>query len=120
MQYFTLIPSPITNLKICVPIRSYLKKKLANKPFIGNNSFFILCFNVCLQFTFFCTHFAELVNRSFVPGSLTAQFLSMDPELGTLLFEIAQSLFALEQTMILGAMELNKNKSNERTDKSKI
>ena len=35
-------------------------------------------------------------------------------ELGTLLFEIAQSLFALERTFILGAMALNKNKSEER------
>ena len=39
-------------------------------------------------------------------------------ELGTLLFEIAQSLFALERTLILGAMALlNKN---ERTDKIKF
>jgi len=34
-------------------------------------------------------------------------------ELGTSLFEIAQSLFAFEQTMILGAMALNKKKSEE-------
>ena len=39
-------------------------------------------------------------------------------ELGTLLFEIAQSLFALERTMILGAMALNKKKSEERRAKS--
>ena len=38
-------------------------------------------------------------------------------ELGASLFEIAQSLFALEWTLILGAMALNKNKSDERTDK---
>ena len=31
-----------------------------------------------------------------------------NPELGTSLFEIAQSLFALEQTLILGAMVLLK------------
>ena len=36
------------------------------------------------------------------------------PELGALLFEIAQSLFALERTLILGAMALSKNKSKER------
>jgi len=36
------------------------------------------------------------------------------PELGTSLFEIAQSLFALERTLILGAMALNKKKSEER------
>ena len=35
-------------------------------------------------------------------------------ELGTLLLEIAQSLFALERTLILGAMALNKKKSEER------
>ena len=32
-------------------------------------------------------------------------------ELGTSLFEIAQSLFALERTLILGAMALHKTKS---------
>jgi len=32
-------------------------------------------------------------------------------KLGTSLFQIAQSLFALEQTCILGAMALNKKKS---------
>ena len=41
-------------------------------------------------------------------------------ELGTSLFEIAQSLFALERTLILGAMALSKNKSDERTDKMQI
>ena len=41
-------------------------------------------------------------------------------ELGASLFEIAQSLFALERTFILGAMALNKNKSGERTDKIQI
>jgi len=41
-------------------------------------------------------------------------------ELGTSLFEIAQSLFALERTMILGAMALNEKKSDERTDKIKF
>ena len=42
-------------------------------------------------------------------------------ELGTSLFEIAQSLFALERTFILGAMALNKNKrSDVRTDKIQI
>jgi len=35
-------------------------------------------------------------------------------ELGTSLFEITQSRFALERTFILGAMSLNKNKSEER------
>ena len=35
-------------------------------------------------------------------------------ELGTSLFEIAQSLFALERTLILEAMALNKKKSEER------
>jgi len=35
-------------------------------------------------------------------------------ELGASLFEIAQSLFVLERTFILGAMALNKNKSEER------
>jgi len=37
-------------------------------------------------------------------------------ELGASLFEIAQSLFALERTLILGAMALYKKKSDERTD----
>jgi len=41
-------------------------------------------------------------------------------ELGASLFEIAQSLFTLERTFILGAMALNKNKSEERTDKIQI
>jgi len=36
------------------------------------------------------------------------------PELGASLFEIAKSLFALEQTMILGALALNEKKSEER------
>ena len=36
------------------------------------------------------------------------------PELGTSLFEIAQSLFALERTLILGAMALSKNNSEEQ------
>ena len=35
-------------------------------------------------------------------------------ELGTSLFEIAQSLFALERTFILGTMALIKKKSEER------
>ena len=35
-------------------------------------------------------------------------------ELGALLFEIAQLLFALEQTFILGAMAANKKKSEEQ------
>ena len=35
-------------------------------------------------------------------------------ELGTSLFEIAQSLFALEQTAILRAMALKKKKREER------
>ena len=36
------------------------------------------------------------------------------PELGASLFEIAQSLFALVRTLILGAMALSKNKRKER------
>ena len=36
------------------------------------------------------------------------------PELGALFFEIAQLLFALEQTFTLGAMVLNKKKSEEQ------
>ena len=36
------------------------------------------------------------------------------PDLGASLFEIAQSLFALERTMILGAMALNEKKSEEQ------
>ena len=35
-------------------------------------------------------------------------------ELGASLFEIAQSLFAFEQPLILGAMALDKNKSEEQ------
>ena len=42
------------------------------------------------------------------------------PEPGALFFEIAQSLFALVRTLILGAMALNKKKSDERTDKIQI
>ena len=38
----------------------------------------------------------------------------MKSELGTSLFEIAQLLFALVQTLSLGAMALNKKKSEER------
>ena len=41
----------------------------------------------------------------------------ISPELGTSLFEIA---LALERTFILGAMVLNKKKSDERTDKIQI
>ena len=41
-------------------------------------------------------------------------------ELGTSLFEIAQSLFALERTFILGAMALNKKKSDEQTHNIRI
>ena len=36
---------------------------------------------------------------------------AIDPELGTSLFEIAQSLFALEWTFILGVMALFETKS---------
>ena len=46
-------------------------------------------------------------------GSLTFCLIS---ELGASLFEIAQSLFTLERSFILGAMALNKKKSNEQTD----
>ena len=38
----------------------------------------------------------------------------INSELGASLFEIAQLLFALERTFILGAMALNKKKSEER------
>ena len=41
-------------------------------------------------------------------------------ELGASLFEIAQSLFALERSFILGAMALNKNKIEERERTEKI
>jgi len=41
-------------------------------------------------------------------------------ELGASLFEIAKSLFALERSFILGAMALNKNKSEERERTEKI
>ena len=41
-------------------------------------------------------------------------------KLGASLFEIAQSLCGLERTFILGAMALNWNKSDERTDKIQI
>ena len=44
----------------------------------------------------------------------------LNAELGTSLFEIAQLLFALERTLILGAIALNKKKSEERTDKIKF
>ena len=62
----------------------------------------------------------------FLPGSYTVQYKAncilytvqymqfRKAELGTSLFEIAQSLFALEQTFILGAMALNKKKSEEQ------
>jgi len=39
------------------------------------------------------------------------QIFLYSPKLGVLLFEIAQSLFALERTLILGAMALLKTKS---------
>ena len=39
-----------------------------------------------------------------------------ESELGASLFEIAQSLLALERTFILGAMALSKTKSDEQTD----
>ena len=41
-------------------------------------------------------------------------------ELGTSLYEIAQLLFALERTLISGANERFKKKSNEQTDKIQI
>jgi len=41
-------------------------------------------------------------------------FLVRFSELGISLFEIAQSLFALERTLILGAMALNKKKREEQ------
>ena len=44
----------------------------------------------------------------------------MIAELGTSLFEIAQSLFALEQILIAGANERFKKKSDKRTDKIQI
>ena len=42
------------------------------------------------------------------------------PELGTLLFEIAQLLFALKQTSISGANAGFMKKSEERTDKIQV
>jgi len=42
------------------------------------------------------------------------------PELGTSPFEIAQSLYTLEQTLISGANEGYKKKSDNRTDKIKF
>jgi len=47
-------------------------------------------------------------------------YIKANSELGASLFEIAQSLFALERTFILGVMALNKNKSDKRIDKIKI
>ena len=44
--------------------------------------------------------------------------MTSQAELDASLFEIAQSLFALERTMILGAMALNEKKSEERQAKS--
>ena len=41
-------------------------------------------------------------------------------ELDASLFEIAQLLFALERTCILGVMALSKKKSDEQTDKIKF
>ena len=46
--------------------------------------------------------------------------LAKTAELGASLFEITQSLFALKRTFILGAMALDKNKSDERSDKIQI
>ena len=43
----------------------------------------------------------------------TSSLQYVEPELGASLFEIAQSHFALERTLILGVMALNKNKSEE-------
>ena len=41
-------------------------------------------------------------------------------ELGASLFEIAQSLFALEQTLILGAKALSKNKRRATSELKKM
>ena len=48
-------------------------------------------------------------------------YIIIHTELGTLLFEIAQLLFTLERTLILGANEQFKKKSsNKQTDKIKF
>ena len=58
----------------------------------------------------FVSGFAEIVACVLIiPGK--SIIILFNSELGTSLFEIAHSLFALEQTLILGAMALNKKKS---------
>ena len=60
----------------------------------------------------------ELATLSDNPGAVSAAqgvlqgfVVGINPELGISLFEIAQSLFALERTFILGAMVLLETKS---------
>ena len=53
-------------------------------------------------------------------GTVSQDCNCLNAELGTLLFEINQWLYALEQTLILGAMAFNEKKSDERTDKIKF
>ena len=62
----------------------------------------------------FCVLFSHVVLstvRTYVAQPNVYIYIS---ELGTSLFEIAQSLFTLEQTLISGAKEQFKKKSEER------
>ena len=54
------------------------------------------------------------VGNKYIYSRGGAHFIFRSPELGASLFKIAQSLFALERTGILGVMALNKKKSKER------
>jgi len=71
------------------------------------------------DFAYYCpqTQFAEglLHLHAKVIGLGLMRFLNLlFTELGTSLFEIAQSLFTLERTLILGANEQFKQKSEEQ------
>ena len=73
---------------------------------------FVFRFGVSIKLCVVSTHIEEeKVFSSILWKKLSALALS---ELGAMLFEIAQSLFALERTWNLGAMALNEKKSEER------
>ena len=59
-----------------------------------------------------CTYRPDFLYANWIMDQLLTQTLRCPfSELGTSLFEIAQSLFALERTLILGAMALLNKKS---------
>ena len=61
-----------------------------------------------------------ILDQLYVFDSIPSSIIQFETELGTSLFEFAQLLFALEWTLISGANEQFKKKSDEQIDKIKF